>query len=178
MNAPNRRTCRTAACPSKATCQARFRASTLSKSRTDMASRAPMAPAHAMGCPPNVVMCPRDGPWANSPNNDVDVARPPMAIPPPSALPMQRMSGTTSKCVKAHGRPVRPMPHWISSKIRSAPDSEHLARRACNHPLEGIRTPASPCTVSTITHATSESIRWRSPGSFQVRNSTSGNRGR
>ena len=41
------------------------------------------------------------------------------ASPPPMPLPTVIRSGTTPQCSAAHVRPVRPKPHWISSKMRT-----------------------------------------------------------
>ena len=126
----NRRTCRTAACHPRPPARHGF-APPLGRSQGPTYRRAPMAPAHAMGCPPNVVMCPRDGPWANSPNNDVDVARPPMAIPPPSACPCRECL-EPHRCVKATAVPFAPC-RIGSSKIRRT-RLKAFGTKGCNHP--------------------------------------------
>ena len=51
--------------------------------------------------------------------------------------------------------PSRPTPHWISSKISTAPALSQAFRAASRNATEQSRAPVSPCTGSTITAATS-----------------------
>ena len=63
------------------------------------------------------------------------------------------MSGTTPECWNANIFPVRPRPHWISSKTRSAPRSRQMASRPFRNSGVAGRIPPSPCTGSIITAA-------------------------
>ena len=45
----------------------------------------------------------------------------PIGSPPPSALARVMTSGATPACSWANSRPVRPMPHCTSSKMRRSP---------------------------------------------------------
>jgi len=99
-------------------------------------------------------------------------------MPPPSALPSVRISVTTLKCSKANSLPVRPMPHCISSKIKSAPTSEQRLLNSLINSFDGIRTPASPWTVSIITPAVLVVICFRSGIALNSKNRTSGRSGR
>src|SRR6187549_2643783 len=53
----------------------------------------------------------------------------PIGSPPPNAFASVSISGTIPNCSKAKKDPVLPIPHWISSKIRSAPVSVHFFGR-------------------------------------------------
>ena len=93
--------------------------------------------------------------------------------PPPRALPRHMMSGTTSQCSTANILPVRPMPVWTSSAIRSTPKRLQVSRRRGQKSSGGTIAPASPCTGSTTTPAmaiptasafrSSSSTAWASP---------------
>ncbi len=48
--------------------------------------------------------------------------------PPPMDLPRHMMSGTTFQWSTPQSLPVRPMPVWISSAMRSAPYWVHSSR--------------------------------------------------
>ena len=48
--------------------------------------------------------------------------------PPPKALPKVMTSGTTSSASQRHMVPVRPMPVWISSRIRGRLCSSQILR--------------------------------------------------
>ena len=58
------------------------------------------------------------------------------------------------------------------------PDFVHASLNNFIHVGEGICTPASPCMVSTIMHATVESISWSEETSLNFINATSGRSGR
>ena len=53
-----------------------------------------------------------------------------MGRPPARGFASVRMSGTTPECWNANIFPVRPRPHWISSKTSSAPRSRQIASQA------------------------------------------------
>mmetsp|Transcript_77357 Transcript_77357/g.129831 ORF Transcript_77357/g.129831 Transcript_77357/m.129831 type:complete len:229 (-) Transcript_77357:371-1057(-) len=142
-----------------------------------MTSSVALAAAQITGWPPNVVMCPSIGSNVNFVRCSVDDTSAPTGIPPPSAFPSVSASGTTPKRSKAHSRPVRPMPHWISSKISSAPTSVHRARSFCRNAASGTRTPASLWMVSVITPAVCSVIWSRPASSLKSRKRTSGRSG-
>ena len=76
-------------------------------------------------------------------------------------------SGTTPVCSYAHSVPVRPIPHWISSKTSAAPTWSHAARAALSSSSERGHTPVSPCTGSSRTAAVrSVTAARRAPGSL------------
>jgi hypothetical protein len=78
--------------------------------------------------------------------------------PPPSALDVTRMSGTTSACSKANHRPVRPRPVSASSAISKAPRSSQNCR-TCRAQFPGTgMMPPDPSTNSTITAAGSPEL--------------------
>ena len=57
----------------------------------------------------------------------------------PDATPLANRitSGVTPNVSAANGRPVRPIPHWTSSKTRSMPWWSHRSRRPRNHSTGG-----------------------------------------
>src|SRR5260370_543059 len=57
----------------------------------------------------------------------------PSGSPPPSGLARAMMSGTMPLCWNAKSVPVRPRPHWISSKIKIAPARAASLRRGARH---------------------------------------------
>ena len=63
---------------------------------------------------------------------------------PASAFADVNRSGLTGVSSKAHSVPVRPMPHWISSKTSSAPERSHASRAAISMRSEIGHTPVSP----------------------------------
>src|SRR5262249_54822319 len=77
----------------------------------------------------------------------------------------------------AKSRPVRPNPVTTSSSTRSAPVSSHRRRRAGRNPGEGMRTPASACTGSTITAAVVSSMAASAAGSSKGSHPTAGRGG-
>ena len=111
------------------------------------------AAAQFTGWPPKVVMCPKTGSCVNKFIFSLEETIAPIGMPPPSAFPRVRISGTILKCSTAKSFPVLPIPHCISSKINWAPTSSQRLRNAFMNSCEGTRTPASPCIVSMITPA-------------------------
>ena len=65
-------------------------------------------------------------------------------MPPPKALPKVMISGVTPSASQRHIVPVRPIPVWISSKIRATPVSSQILRTSVRYPSGGMITPASP----------------------------------
>jgi hypothetical protein len=57
----------------------------------------------------------------------------PIGKPPPKPFALVRMSGTMPFCMYEKSAPVRPIPLWISSRIRSAPCRVHRRRAACRN---------------------------------------------
>ena len=107
--------------------------------------------ARLMALPMNVDVCAPGGQWL------MNAARPTTAetaIPPPIPLPTVIRSGTTPQCSAAHARPVRPNPHWISSKISTVPWRSQSSRRPARKPAGGTTTPPLPWTGSTTIAAT------------------------
>ena len=72
------------------------------------------------------------------------------------------MSGFTPECSQAKNRPVLQKPVCTSSTISSAPCASQMSRTAVKNPASPIRTPPSPCTISTITAAVSSPTAARS----------------
>ena len=74
----------------------------------------------------------------------------------PDARPLAKVitSGSTSNASAAANDPHRPTPHWISSKIRTAPSRSHASRAARRKSGEQSRAPVRPWTGSMITAAT------------------------
>ena len=91
------------------------------RSSSSVTLTAAMPAAQASGLPPKV------DEWMNGFGSStfqisgVDMNADSGITPPPSALPRQRMSGTTSQCSTANILPVRPMPVCTSSAISSTP---------------------------------------------------------
>ena len=79
----------------------------------------------------------------------------PSGRPPPKALATVITSGVTPQFWQANHRPERPIPPCTSSHMSKAPRSVHSSRRPGRKPSDGIRTPPSPWTGSTITAAVS-----------------------
>ena len=81
------------------------------------------AAAHT-GLPAKVEPC--------APGGHVQIDSRPMKAPIgiPEAIPLApvTMSGSTPACSIAHHRPVRPIPDWISSAMRTMPCSSHSSR--------------------------------------------------
>ncbi len=74
-----------------------------------------------------------------------------MGRPLASGLARVITSGVMPYASCAHRRPVRPRPHWISSKSSSAPCWSHSARRPRRNSGVAAWMPPSPCTGSTMT---------------------------
>ena len=107
--------------------------------------------ARLTASPMNVEVCVPGDQWA------MNAARPTTAdraSPPPMPLPTVIRSGTTPQCSAAQVRPVRPNPHWTSSKMRTAPWRSHSSRSPARKPSGGMTTPPLPWTGSTTTAAT------------------------
>ena len=89
-----------------------------------------IAAAQQTGLPPNVVV------WRNgfsmyfSHVFGVPTQAPIGMTPPPKPLPSAIRSGTTPSCSQQNILPVRPMPHWISSKTSIAPYLSQSSRAA------------------------------------------------
>ena len=121
-----------------------------------MTSNTAPATAHASGLPPYVVPC---TPTRERARDVVVVSSAPIGKPPPRPLALVRMSGTTPFCMYEKSAPVRPMPLWISSRIRSASCAVHSRRAACrNSGVPGVMPP-SPCIGSRITAQISSPLR-------------------
>src|SRR5262249_61320546 len=97
--------------------------------------------------------------------------------PPPSALPTQSTSATSSP---GHISPTRPSPAKIASTTSSAPVSSQRRRSVSRKPSGGTRDPALPCTGSTITQPASSGSgpgsspyarRYTGPGSHGTKGS-------
>ena len=67
---------------------------------------------------------------------------------------MPMASGLTPLFSKAKKCPLRPMPHWTSSSISSAPRSVQSARSSCRKLSSAGKMPPSPCIDSINTAAT------------------------
>jgi hypothetical protein len=74
----------------------------------------------------------------------------PMGKPPPRALAMAMMSGVMPAHSWAHSLPVRPMPHWTSSKMIRTPFSSAIWRIQRRSSSGVTRQPPSPCTGSRM----------------------------
>ena len=74
----------------------------------------------------------------------------PIGKPPPSALATEIRSGVRPSDGNANISPVRPMPHWISSAMSSAPVRSHAFSMALASAGEIGRTPPSPWIGSTM----------------------------
>jgi hypothetical protein len=77
-------------------------------------------------------------------------------MPAASDLALVTMSGTTPECSMAQRVPVRPMPAWISSAMRTMPWSSQSWRSFCRNGAGAGRKPPSPNTGSMTTAATWE----------------------
>ncbi len=127
--------------------------------------------AQAMGPPPKVVprssvrRCAATWPAISSAEH---------GKPAPSALAVVSMSGAMPCMFAANGKPVRPIPHWTSSQMSSAPAWIVRARSAARYVAPRSTAPATPCTGSTITAAVSaETARSTAARSPRGMNSTS-----
>ena len=76
-----------------------------------------------------------------------------MGSPPPRPLATVMASGRMPERCQPHQSPVRPMPHWISSKISIAPCSSQAVRAAASVASARGWMPPSPCTGSIRTAA-------------------------
>ena len=99
------------------------------------------AAAHAMGFPPNVP--------PNPPGGTVSITlalptTPEIGNPPPILFPTHVKSGKISKCSIANILPVRPMPDWISSAIRTILYLSHKSRKNSMNSRVAILYPPSP----------------------------------
>ena len=74
----------------------------------------------------------------------------PTGKPPPRALATAMMSGAMPAHSWAHSLPVRPMPHWTSSKMISTPVSSAIWRIQRRSSSGVARQPPSPCTGSRM----------------------------
>ncbi len=111
-----------------------------------------LAPAATTGPPAKV------DPWSPGCSTSACsgvVTHAPIGSPPPSPLATVMASGTTPSCCQAHMRPLRPMPHWISSKMSMAPCSSHAARAAASMSADSGWMPDSPWIGSSRTAAVS-----------------------
>jgi hypothetical protein len=84
------------------------------------------ATAHDSGLPPYVVPC---TPGENALATFAVVSIAPIGKPPPRPFALVRISGTTPFCMYEKSAPVRPMPLWISSRIRARRARRRAARR-------------------------------------------------
>ncbi len=78
-----------------------------------------------------------------------------MGNPPPKDLARVIASGITSKCSNANILPVRPMPVWTSSMIRTAPASSQSSLTRRIYSLSATWIPPSPWIGSRRTAAVS-----------------------
>lgn len=74
----------------------------------------------------------------------------PMGKPPPRALATAMMSGVMPAHSWAHSLPVRPMPHWTSSKMIKTPYWSAISRIQRRSSSGVARQPPSPCTGSRM----------------------------
>ena len=74
-------------------------------------------------------------------------------IPPPKALPKQRMSGSTFQCSTQNILPVLPIPVWTSSAMNRAPYLSHRRRTPGKYSSFGTMIPPSPKIGSNSTAA-------------------------
>src|SRR3989442_6055119 len=133
-----------------------------------------VSPDHASGFPPNVEL------WLPlNPRSTASVVRvAPIGTPPARDFATVRISGRTPHRSTANMRPVRPIPVWTSSRIRSAPDASQISRAAGRYSEDATWTPPSPCTASRITAAVSfVTVFRRAPASLYGTCSKPGTRG-
>src|SRR6059036_1892997 len=103
-----------------------------------ISSTASSAAAHTTGLPPNVP------PRLPGPGRSMTAGfpvTPPNGNPPPTALPLTKMSGTVFQCSMAHSFPVRPIPACTSSSTRTMPWASHSFRRRGKNSLGGTIIP-------------------------------------
>src|SRR5712691_4432115 len=106
-----------------------------------MTSIASSAAAQTTGFPPNVP------PRLPGPGRSMTAGfpvTPPNGNPPPTALPLTRMSGTVFQFSIAHSFPVRPIPACTSSSTRTMPWASHSLRRSGRNSL---RVAVGVCVV-------------------------------
>src|SRR5215218_869065 len=136
-----------------------FRRTSARKSSSSTTSSTALAAAAATGPPAKVE--PWSPVWRSVACSDV-VTQAPIGSPPPSPLATVMTSGTMPESSHAQRSPLRPMPHWISSKTNSAPLSSQASRAAASICGWIGWIPDSPWIGSMITAAVRSVTAWTS----------------
>ena len=89
-----------------------------------------IAAAQQTGLPPNVVVWRNGLSMYRSHVRGVPTQAPIGMTPPPKPLPSAIRSGVTPSCSQQNILPLRPIPHWTSSKTRRAPYLSQISRAA------------------------------------------------